>query len=403
MATHTFRSDPAEGLDLSDPALTSDFDAAVSYLVKQCPVAHGPEGYWLISRYEDVKRLARNPTEFYSGDGIRTYREEGQPALIPVELDAPDHTKWRQALQPFFTQQAVGRYRDGITAAAHELIDAFALDGRADIAETFANPFPGVAFFREVLGAPDDDMSMLISVMSDANFGPLEGRPLAWQTIAGYVDAQLRARQSGPARDDLLQHVLDLELDGEPIDWNDKINAVSLLISGGLDTTAHVLGGAIWHLANNPDWAEQLRSDRALLRDAIEEYLRLHASAFAIGRTTRSPQTVGQREIPAGQRVMLGYALACRDDQVFDDPHTFDPLRSNIGKHLAFGMGPHRCMGSHLARLELEIGLNAILDRFSDLRPDPSGTPTFAVGMMRSAVSLPILFEASASRPDEDA
>lgn len=385
-------NDPWEAFSLDDPALTRTFDQAVAQLVEDCPVAHSSKySYWMISRYADVRRSARDWERFSSAQGVQPVRGSAGGTLIPIELDPPAHTRWRQALQPFFSAQAVGRYADGITTVAHALLDEVLRTDRCDLAEVFCNPLPGVVLFQEVLGTPVADTPYLIGLIHSANVGYADERAAAWAAVAEYVDGQLRERQRGAPRGDLLQRILDLEFDDEPCGWEQKKSVVSLLISGGLDTTAHVLAGACLHLAGTPSAQRELAAEPERIEVAVEEYLRYFASAFAIGRTTTQDTELSGRTIPAGERVMMGYGPACRDPRVFDRPDECDLTRSP-NRHLAFGFGPHACIGAHLARLELRIALGALLERVADLAVDPLGDIRFRTGMMRMAEHLPVTY-----------
>jgi cytochrome P450 len=324
---------------------------------------------------------------------VQPVRSSADGALIPIELDPPVNTRWRQALQPFFSSRVVGRYADGIVAIANDLIERFAARGRADLAEDFCAPLPGIVLFQEVLGTPVADTPYLIGLIHTANVGHAAERAAAWTAVGEYVDGRLRERQRGPARDDLLQRILDLRLDDAPSGWREKTSVVSLLISGGLDTTAHVLAGACRHLARNPDVQRRLRAEPERVPAAVEEYLRYWASAFAIGRTTTRDVEIGGRAIPAGSRVMLGYGAACRDPAVFERPQLCDVDRTP-NRHLAFGFGPHACIGAHLARLELTCALRVLLERLDDLTV--AGDVQFRTGMMRIAERLPVTFTVAA-------
>ncbi|HTK65950.1 MAG TPA: cytochrome P450 [Pseudonocardia sp.] len=394
------QSDPWDGFSLDDAGLSADFDGATAQLVEQCPVAYSEKyRYWMISRYADVKDSARDWGLFSSAQGVQPVASSAGGTLIPIELDPPVHTRWRQALQPFFSSRVVGRYAEGITAVAHELIDRFVDRGHCDLAAEFCGPLPGIVLFQEVLGTPVADTPYLIGLIHQANVGYADERAAAWAAVGDYVEGQLRERQSRPRRDDLLQRILELDLEDAPCSWAEKKSVVSLLISGGLDTTAHVLGGACRHLATHPDARRDLRADPERLLPAVEEYLRYWASAFAIGRTTTRETEIAGRSIPAGARVMMGYGAACRDPAVFERPAECD-LNRSPNRHLAFGFGPHACIGAHLARLELRLALRVLLDRLDDLALDSAGEVRFRTGMMRIAEQLPVTFTA-ATRPVE--
>jgi len=385
-------NDPWDTFSLDDPALSRDFDGAVAELVEQCPVAHSSKySYWMLSSYADVRKSARDWEGFSSADGVQPVQGSAQGTLIPIELDPPVHTRWRQALQPFFSSRVVGRYADGITDVANRLLDEVEADGRCDLAQAFCSPLPGAVLFQEVLGTPVADTPYLVGLIHTANVGYSTERAAAWAAVADYVDGQLRERRRGTPRDDLLQRILDLRFDDIPCTWEDKKSVVSLLISGGLDTTAHVLAGACWHLASHPEAQRWLAANPEHIQPAVEEYLRYFASAFAIGRTTTTQTELSGRTIPAGARVMMGYGAACRDPQVFERPTECDLSRSP-NRHLAFGVGPHACIGAHLARLELRLALRVLLSRFDALALDADGEARFRTGMMRMVERLPVTF-----------
>ena len=393
--TASFERDFHHDFDFDDPEFGKRYDDVVADLVRNCPIARGnrDQGYWVLTSYDDVRRCAQDWRTFVSGQGVIPHRPPGMKFQIPTEMDPPGHTNLRRTLNPFFTAAAVADLEPAIRRLSNELIDQFIATGSCGFVTEFARPLPGLIFFSEILGLPTEDIEMVKSWVDAAIVGPPEGRGAGWANVLGYVDQYLRLRSDAEQRGDVIDAVLAFEDVDNPVDWEARMSTVSTLIFGGLETTANLLGGGMYHLVRHPEDQFRLVADASLQASATEEFLRVYASTFAEARTATADVTIREQTIRAGEMVLLGFGAACRDPQVIDDPDVTDIARES-NRHVAFGLGPHRCLGSHLARLEISAAFDELLKRMNNIRLAPGAHPEFPTSWIHTAESLPIVFDA---------
>jgi cytochrome P450 len=311
--------------------------------------------------------------------------------IPPVTVDPPLQRTFKRLINRYFTPGAVAPWEPATRALVTRLIDGFIERGECDFMEQFARPLPGLAFFDLALHAPAEDLEQvndwatLASLTSDPRSA--DGRVALGTWIAQFL---ARRREEGP-RGDVVDAVLDAEIDGRPINDLEAIGSVMLLVLGGLETTAGVLGMTMLRFCEHPEILELLRAQPERIPDAVEELLRLDGSFICIGRTARHDTELGGRRVQAGERVMIYWASANRDVDEFGDPDTFDLDRA-VNRHLAFGAGPHRCAGSNLARMNLRIAFEELVRRLTDVRLQPGAEIRYHSAMNRAPVSVPITF-----------
>lgn len=358
--------------DLDSKEFTENYEEVLGSLVSKCPVAHSnvAGGYYVVSRYEDVRACAQDWETFSSEGGFEPGRggDEGGAKLYPVELDPPYQTRWRNALGPYFSPRAIRTRAENIREQVTALIDGFIEKGEVSFVEEFAAHLPGRVFFGSFLGVPLSELPYVQTATDNAMRGPMEGRGEAWGQIAGFLDAYLKARQEEPPRDDFIDVILQGvdDHDGKPCSWEHKLFVIIDLLAGGIGTTTYLLAGMAHHLATHPEDRARLAADRSLWPGAIEELIRYYASIVALGRTATKDTEVAGQKIEKGEFLMLSFAAAARDPKVFENPHEVD-IDRKIAVNPAFSFGPHRCIGSHIARLEATIALEEILRRMPDL------------------------------------
>lgn len=389
--------DIEHNFDLDAPDFSENYDAVLAELVDKCPVAHSKVagGYWVVSRYEDVKNCAQDWETFSSEGGFEPGRGgDGGAKLYPVELDPPYQTRWRQALGPYFNPRVIARRSDSIREQVTALIDEFIETGSCDFVDKFAAQLPGRVFFASFLGVPLSELPSIQEATDAAMRGPMEGRGEAWGKVAAFLDAYLRMRQDQPPRDDFVDAILAgvADNDGNPCSWEHKLYVITDLLAGGIGTTTYLLAGMAHHLATHPDDRDRLARDPSHHTGAIEEFIRYYASIVALGRTAmRDTEIAGQR-IAKGDFLMLSFAAACRDPRIFTAPGIVN-IDRQININPAFSFGPHRCIGAHIARLEATISLQEILRRLPDLAMPDGATPTYSNSTItRNMDSLPITY-----------
>jgi cytochrome P450 len=379
--------------DMNAPELNEKYDVVVDDLVQRCPVAHSPdgEGYYVLNRYEDVREASQDWETFTSVYGFVPNRPDGMPFWFPVECDPPFHDNLRKVLNPFLSPKAVGKHADRIREIANELIDGFIADGEVEVIEQFANALPARIFCEVVAGMPVEDMPFLQKSFQAGLVGPVEERGAAMMGAQEHITRYMEKRAEEEPRGDVVDAILGFEAEG--YEFLNKAGTLTQLTQGGIGTTGFIFAGSVYHMAKNPSDRKRLTEDFSLLPTAIEEFLRFYASAPQLGRKTTREVEVSGTTIPEDEFVILSFGAASRDPSVCPHPTEVDIERSP-NRHMAFGGGPHRCIGSHLARLDLKIGLETFLTRIPDFEVPAGFVPEFQVGVTRDMVTLPMIFEA---------
>jgi cytochrome P450 len=386
----------ASGFDHFDPALKEDPYPTYEGLRSACPVArsdrHG--GYWVLARYQDVYDALRDPITFSSfPNGVPTSSRSDR--RIPLEIDPPEHGKYRQLLAPYFSPRAADEQEDAVRKVAVELISKFERRGRCELVEDFARPLPTLVF-TGMMGLPMDHAGLFYDweerIIRPPHENAAEVRATAVQEMYDYIDEMLIQRRSEPARDDLIGVLLASELDGRPLTDTELRELCWLLIEAGLDTVQAAISNSIITLCARPDLQDRLRRDPAVIPTAIEEFLR-YESHVSMGRTlTRDTEFAGAK-MRAGDRVLVVPGAADRDPAQFDEPDAIGFDREDK-RHLAFGAGPHRCLGSHLARLEMRVAFEELHRRLGPYRIAAGERVERAdPGFVRSTIRVPLEFD----------
>ncbi len=310
-----------------------------------------------------------------------------------LEMDEPEHHRYRSLLQQAFSQKAMERWEHELVApVVARCIDRFVDRGRADLVRELTFPFP-LEVIARMLGLADADLPRfhrlaveLISIAADV------GRGLAAsQQLRDYFADVLAARRAHPG-DDMVSVLAEAELDGQRLSDDEIFAFLRLLLPAGAETTYRSSSNLLFGLLTHPDQLGALRDDRSLMRRAIEEGLRWEAPLTGIARTATRDVVVDGVAIPAGAVVGVGLGSANHDEQRWPDPERFDILREPK-QHMAFAYGNHTCLGMHLARMETRVLLDAVLDRLPNLRLDPDADDVHITGLtFRAPARLPVVF-----------
>lgn len=391
----------ARGFDHLSPHLAAELHDTLAYMREHHPVArserHG--GFWVATRYEDVLRIAQDWRTFSSARGVSIPETKMVVRAIPEHVDPPLHREYKRLINAWFTPAVVARYEEPTRALVTRLVDGFAGVGRAELMADFARPLPGLAFFDLVLGAPADELAELNEMATAASMPTHPRVRESWAGMYRWITGFVAERRAGPPRGDVVDAVLGARIDDRPITEEEVIGIIQLLILGGLETTAGALGQFVIRFAREPAIPALLRERPELIPDAVEELLRLEPPFIAIARTATCDTEVGGREIREGDKVLIYWAAANRDGDEFACPASFDPDRAS-NRHLSFGAGPHRCAGSNLARMNLRVAVQELVDRLDDIRLDESAGPiSFHSVLNRAPLAVPITF---APRPRRD-
>lgn len=327
-------------------------------------------GYYVLARHDQICEAARQPELFGSAQGT-AIPPFPFPPLIPVEVDPPKHHSYRKILNPYLTPQMVAKKADELTAFADSLLDDFmakAEGGAAvDFVETFAVQFPQLVALR-MIGFPDADRESLGKAIYDLTHmrgiddnRAAEAAMEVMQRITLFIDE----RRAAPREDDFVSVLLDAEVDGAPMDDEELLFYLFLLLFGGLDTTTAAIAGTFSYLGQHPEARAALLADEELRKTAVDEFVRWTTPVQGLGRTLNQDVEFHGCPMKAGDKTLLLWAAGNRDATAFDNPDELQ-LDRYPNHHLGFGMGPHRCMGSHLARLMLEISIERGLERLGE-------------------------------------
>ena len=350
--------------DFHGHALDNIFDT-YKELRNRCPVSRSEEhgGFWFLVKSEDIFAAEQSPDTFSVTPSMLLPPFGTDVPLIPIDIDPPEHAHYRRVLLPLFTPQAVAKLDEGMHRTARELATEVAAHDVVDVSARFARPMPTIIFSR-LAGFPEADWPKFDRWVDDIIYERTEDPERAYaagNAVKAYFDDLLRRRRDAPREDDLISVLLEARIaDGRPLTHDELISYCYMLFVAGLDTTAWAIRAGIWHLARTPEAQAELRAHPERIPAAAEEYLRMLAPVQGMARTCLRDTVVRGQEIKAGERVVLVFGAGNRDPDAFDDPDTirFDRAKN---RHLAFGGGIHRCLGSNLGRRELVIALEEFL------------------------------------------
>ncbi|MCY3923997.1 MAG: cytochrome P450 [bacterium] len=323
-------------------------------------------GFYVLSRYEDVYAAARDD-ETFSSDREVVLPATGVGRLIPLNADPPDLQRYRSALFPYFTQRAAEAMAPEIRRFTTTTIDAFIEAGRCDLITDLAAPVPAMTTL-ELMGLPPEDWAILAEPLHDLIAYPTDdprhesARDGVW-AIRERFAAEVAGRAAEP-RDDMMTHLLGLERAGT-LSRDEVVDLLMMVTIGGFDTTMAAIGSALLYLERHPDERRRLAADASLLPAAVDEFLRFEAPVQGFARTVTRDIEIGGCPIPAGETVFLLWGSANRDPEAFESPADM-VLGRQPNRHLTFGVGGHRCLGSHLARVEMRVVLAEALNRLGD-------------------------------------
>lgn len=367
-------------------------------LRESAPVFRAPDGPVVLSRLADIELALKRPDLFSSNmDAVDLGNVR---PLIPLQVDPPEHAKYRRILDPLFTPREMARREPAITALVNQMIDGFADRGECDFHAEFAVPLPCTVFLQ-LLGLPLADLDKFL-VWKDAVIRPegakgfkehREAAAPAAHQIYAYFERAIDDHIANP-REDVLSALIAAEIEGAPLSREELLDICFLFLIAGLDTVTDSLDCFFVYLARHPEQRRLLIEDPDILPGAIEELLRWETPVPGVARIAVQDVEVGGCPIRNGERVSPLLGAANTDPAEFDDPETVDFAR-NPNRHRAFGGGPHRCLGSHLARLELRVALREFHRRIPDYEIR-SGTELKYTTALRSVEALPLTFPVAA-------
>lgn len=374
-----------------------------------CPVAwteaHG--GYFVVSRYDDVKKIALDDHTFSSDNDAtgerKGYKGTAIPSapmqLIPLEVDPPRFTQYRQLLNPKFSPSAAEPWRPFLQQVSDALIDKFCETGECDLVKDLASPVPAMLTMR-LLGLPLADWEDVATPFHEISWA-VPGSEMYDRAIQGIfrvlgrLSEELAKRREAP-RDDLLTFLLESTIDDEALSEEEILKICFLQLIGGVDTSTGLLSHTYAWLSQHPDQQQRLIDEPDLLKRATEEFLRWVSPAPALARTVTTETEVGGQKLCPGDRLLLSWSSANQDEEMFDNPDEVNIDRWP-NRHQAFGLGAHRCLGSNLGRVQFQEVLKVTLRRLPDLKVDLEAAQRYpSLGQVNGYSTLPATFTPSA-------
>jgi cytochrome P450 len=388
-----------------DPAYLADPHRRILELVRSAPpVFWTPRngGHWMFLSHEANFKASRDPdtfsSRFVTEEQMKAFVAQLPPGMpriplaVPINLDPPEHTKYRAPLQKAFSPKTMLALKDSIRTLANELIDKVIDRGRCDFMIDIAEPLP-VQVFLKLLGLPLERQAEYRAIVRDqlssAEPDPKKSMMNLIKVTAIMRDTILERRDH--PRDDMLSMLWKSEIDGRPTTLEDMENYAVLLFIAGLDTVMNGMGFGVRHLAQDPELQRTLRADPRRIPVAAEELLRRYTFTVPV-RKVRKDVVFEGLQLREGERVMLFLPAADLDPKEFPDSDRLDIQREK--PHIAFNAGPHRCLGSHLARVELQTLYEQMLERLPEFRLDPQHPPKFHGGNVIGVDSLTLMWDA---------
>jgi cytochrome P450 len=371
--------------DHNAPETRERSDALYAQLNAQCPVFHTERwgGFWGVARHDTLRRIGRAPEAFITGPGVMIPpMGHGRP-LVPLETDGERHRAYRALLLPLLGPSVVARLEPEVSSVAGQILDEMLPRGEADLNEEYAKQIPA-ALITRLLGIEYDpafweaaETLVYGRLDSDGEQASLAAGDFLYAFFEKVVGQRL---EGGADSGDLIDALVGAYVDGLVVSREDLIHLCFFMLIAGLENTAFAIRAALWHLAEHPPLRARLVDDPTLVRPTLEECLRMYAPITGLARTATERVELDGQAIETGDRLMLLFGAAGRDPGMFEEPNEFRIDRRG-NPHLAFGVGAHRCIGSHLARLEMRIAVEELLARIPDYElADPAGTSWHPAG-----------------------
>lgn len=392
--------------DIHSPDIVDTVYDVYAEMRAKCPVAHSPRygGHWIATKYADVHEVLRNPSVF-SSESVNVPGTIGQDGpMIPLEVDPPDHGEYRRLINPLFSPKRMADLEPRIRAIAVELIEEMRKHDKVDFVQAFARALPGRVFLALMGWNPDHAPQLnhwadtiVLGEPGASEERATEVRTAAAMEVYTYFAEMMDERADSTDTDDITQIFINGTFEDRPLTQFETLNILFLFLIGGLHTVQGQLAHTVIYLAEHPEVRRQLADDLSLVPTAVEEMLRWE-SAVCPARVVKEDYVLNGVQLRAGDKILIPFAAANHDADQYEDPDVVD-LTRDPNPHLAFGAGNHRCVGSHLARLELRIAFEELHRRMPDYRLDPDDPPVRHLSQVKGVVKLPLIIGEPAVRP----
>ena len=395
-------ADLATDYDMFDPDYLRDpFSAWAELRDQGCPIAHTERygGSWLPTRYDDLQAMAKMVPELSSKsplvidmpDALVKDDATGYNAAAPISADPPEQIWTRRALLPHFTPKGIEKDRSYTEQLCHDLIDGFIADGKCDAAVDYAQQIPPRVIARK-LGVDEgmvDDFIEWVRGVLELGLQQPELRAKYREVIREFFAAEVADRRANP-KDDLITALCQTEHEGELLPDVVVIGMCNLQLVAGIDTTWSSIGSALWHFAGHEDDRRRMVAEPQLWDTAVEELLRYYAPV-TMARNAAEDVEYGGVTFKKGDKILMNFPGANHDPDHFEDAHEVQ-LDRQRNRHVAFGIGIHRCAGSNLARMEMEVALKTWFKRIPEFKLSDPDAVTWAGGQVRGPRICPVTF-----------
>lgn len=386
--------------DIHDSTQVDRIYDVYAELRRECPVAHSSKygGHWVVTGFDEAKEIFRHHDVFSSAhvNIPETIGQEGP--MIPIEIDPPDHSVYRNLLLPVFSPPRMRALEADIDAIVDRLLDELVGRSKVDFVEVFAKPLPTTVFLA-LMGWPHDDAPLLQDWVDRVVLGlpgaseeeVAEYRESAAIEAYAYFGEMLDDRMEHPERypDDITGVLVNGKFGDRDLTQFEVLNMLFLIMIAGLDTVQGALAHSMMYFATHPETRHQLAERPEILESAVEEMLRYEA-AVTPARVVAQDVVLGGVQLQAGDRIMFPLGAVNRDPDAFPNPDEVD-LTRDPNPHLAFGAGVHRCIGSHLARIELRVAFDKFHQRIPEYRLDPDDPPKMHLSQIKGVERLPLI------------
>ena len=393
-------ADATTDYDILDSAYIENPLPTWTDLRQNCPIARTERwgGSWMPTRYHDVQALARivpglssiSNLVFDLPKELESELLTGPKAAAPISADPPEQTWTRKALLPHFTPKAVEAQRSFTETVCADLIDSFIDDGRCDAASQYSEQITPQVIIHK-LGVDRNATQELTEWVRNILDLGLEGTEWTryWHLIRNFFADEIEDRRSNP-RDDLISELSQASVDGTAFPKEVVVGMCALQLVAGIDTTWSAISAAIWHFATHQQDQQRIVANPALWDTAIEELLRFYSPVTA-GRNALEEINYQGVTFQRGDKILLNFPAANHDPEVFDNPHTVQLDRTD-NRHLAFGVGIHRCVGANLARMEIKVALQTWFQRIPNFTIEDPRAVTWTGGGTRGPIHVPVVF-----------
>lgn len=361
-----------------------------------CPVAHSDhyEGFWALTDYASVFEAARDDALFNSYPSVGVPASELPLPILPIESDPPETQELREVTLKRFSPGSAERFREAAIGMTNEAIDAFIERGRCDLVSELTTPLPARLILR-LLNFDEsrfmDWVHWVHTTVHDRAHDP-EKAGTAGMEMFGEIVKHMTERRAEGLGDDLFSDILRGSLNGQPLDDGQITMYTVLMMLGGMDTTSGFTGNVLLRLCTDSELREKFIEDPSLIKKSTDELLRLYTPTLGLARTVAHDAEFHGQPLCQGDRAILMWAAANRDPAMFENPDTLDLDRPNAKKHMAFGIGMHRCLGSHYAKMMFDVMLTQILSRLPDFELAGEAELFEDAGEVYAVRELPVTF-----------